>query len=70
LLLISSGLPISGVTVLKGDFRDAKLIEALGGAKAMWFFPTSRRTCRAWQTSIRRAPRSWLTRRSICAEKP
>jgi 23S rRNA (uridine2552-2'-O)-methyltransferase len=26
--------PISGVTVLKGDFRDAKLIEALGGARA------------------------------------
>jgi len=26
--------PISGVTVIQGDFRDAKLIEALGGAKA------------------------------------
>ena len=26
--------PISGVTVIQGDFRDAKLIEALGSAKA------------------------------------
>jgi 23S rRNA (uridine2552-2'-O)-methyltransferase len=26
--------PISGVTVLKGDFREAKLLEALQGAKA------------------------------------
>jgi len=26
--------PISGVTVLQGDFRDAKVIEALGGAQA------------------------------------
>jgi len=30
--------PISGVTVLKGDFRDAKLIEALAAPRRMWFF--------------------------------